>query len=594
MPGSNHRAQKWWKESVVYQIYPASFKDSNNDGWGDIPGIISKCDYLKELGVDVVWLSPVYKSPQVDMGYDISDYEDIDPVYGSLTEAEKLIEELAKRDMKLMMDLVVNHTSDQHQWFLQSRSSKEPSNPKRDWYIWQPAKHDRDGNRLPPNNWTSQLKKGSSAWTWDEATQEYYLSIFTPEQPDLNWENVEVREAVHDVLRYWLDKGVAGFRMDVINLISKVPGFPDGDVVDEESEYQPGHQHFANGPRLHEFLREINEVLSEYDTITVGEMPFVDDEDEILRIVQPERKELNMIFIFDILTVDMAPPGSGRTVKAFNRSKIREVMAKWQKVMIERDGWNSLYIECHDGPRSVSRYTDDDDKVVDGSSTTRELGAKLLALMMTTLSGTLFIFQGQELGMKNIPSSWSIDEYKDVLSQTHYQKAATSETPTESIRICMEDLQKRARDNCRVPMQWSSESNAGFCTDQGRPWMRVNEDDAQICNADDQVSQASSVWRYWQSSLRFRKEHAETFVYGNFSLIGEGLHDDNNPVFSYRRWSECDNFMVVLNFSGETRQWKVPRDLRIASWASENYGGVPVADSETLTLRPWEGLLGRS
>lgn len=438
------------------------------------------------------------------------------------------------------------------------------------------------------------MKKGSSAWTWDEATQEYYLSIFTPEQPDLNWENVEVRKAVYDVLRYWLDKGVAGFRMDVINLISKVPGFPDGDVFDRESEYQPGHQHFANGPRLHEFLREINKVLSGYDTITVGEMPFVDDEDEILRIVQPGRNELNMIFIFDILTVDMAPPGSGRTVKPFKRSMIREVMAKWQKVMIERDGWNSLYIECHDGPRSVSRYTDDNDKVVDGAGTTRELGAKLLALMITTLSGTLFIFQGQELGMKNIPSSWSIDEYKDVLSQTHYQKAAASKNPDERIRDCMEDLQKRARDNCRVPIQWNSESNAGFCEGRAKPWMRVNEYDAKVCNVKDQIPQASSVCRYWQKALSLRKEHAKTFVYGDFSLIGEGLGDDENPVFSYRRWSENDTFVVVLNFSGEQRQWIIPEELRIIAWVSENYGDSILASAGALTLRPWEGLLGRS
>lgn len=267
--------QAWWKESVVYQIYPASFLSTgsgNAPGWGDIRGITSKLDYLKHLGVDVVWTSPIFKSPQVDMGYDISDYKDIDPRYGTLDDVDELILELKKRDMRLMMDLVVNHTSDQHAWFLDSRSSKTSS--KRDWYIWQPAKYDEQGNRQPPNNWGMILGDANSAWTWDEKTQEYYLALFTPEQPDLNWRNPELRAAVHDVLRFWLDRGASGYRMDVINLISKVEGYPDAPIGNPNAQYQPGEKHFANGPHLHEYLQEINDkVLSKYDTITVGEMP---------------------------------------------------------------------------------------------------------------------------------------------------------------------------------------------------------------------------------------------------------------------------------------------------------------------------------
>jgi oligo-1,6-glucosidase len=331
------------------KVYPASFQSTGSGslpGWGDIKGVISKLDYFKHLGVDVVWLSPIYKSPQVDMGYDIADYKDIDPRYGTLEDVDELIAGLHKRDMKLMMDLVVNHTSDQHDWFIKSRSSKD--DPKRSWYHWQPPKYDEHGNRQPPNNWAMILGEAHSAWTWDEKTQEYYLALFTPEQPDLNWENPDVRAAVHDVLHFWLKRGTSGFRMDVINHISKTPGYPDAPITSPGSKYQPGYKYYANGPRLHEWLQAMNrEVLSKYDTITVGEMPFVRSEDEILKVVGAKRGELNMIFIFEMVDIDNDETGFRLTLRDWNTNEIKKIFNKWQTLMIERNGWNSLFIENH-------------------------------------------------------------------------------------------------------------------------------------------------------------------------------------------------------------------------------------------------------
>jgi len=360
MVPSSADQHRWWKEAVVYQVYPASFKDSNGDGWGDMRGLTSELDYIQKLGVDVIWTSPIYKSPQADMGYDISDYEDIDPKYGTLSDVDHLISELQKCDMKLVMDLVVNHTSDQHRWFLESRSSR--INPKAEWYIWKHAKYNEQGERVPPNNWAQILGDQNSAWVWCPEREEYYLALFTPEQPDLNWENPDVRATVHDIMRFWLNRGVSGFRMDVINLISKDPRFQDATILDPIHKFQHGQEHFANGPKLHEYLQELNKVLCQYDAMTVGEMPFVDDEMEILKVVQPDRKELNMIFIFELTYVDNIPGERRLTWYEWKRSKIREITARWQRTMIESDGWNSLFIENHDNPRSVTRYCDDSDE----------------------------------------------------------------------------------------------------------------------------------------------------------------------------------------------------------------------------------------
>jgi oligo-1,6-glucosidase len=426
--------KKWWKEACVFQIYPASFQSTGAGsvpGWGDIKGITSRLDYLKHLGIDVLWVSPIFKSPQADMGYDISDYKDIDPRYGTLDDVDELIAGLKKRGMKLVMDLVVNHTSDQHDFFVESRSSKQ--NPKRDWYHWQPAKYDKDGNRQPPNNWAMILGEANSAWTWDETTNMYYLSLFTAEQPDLNWENPAVREAVHDVLRFWLERGASGYRMDVINHISKVPGYPDAPIQSPNSKYQPGYKMYCNGPRMHEYLHSMyKDVISKYDAMTVGEMPFVNDVDDIIKAVGADREELNEIFIFDIVNVDNDETGFRMTLRDIDVAEIREITNKWQRTMIERNGWNSVFIENHganhprnayrqgltmetDNPRSVSRYTDDNEKY-------RDLGAKLLCLMQTTLGGTLYVYQGEELGMKNMPIEYGPEEYLDIESQNYWHK----------------------------------------------------------------------------------------------------------------------------------------------------------------------------
>lgn len=357
------------------------------------------------------------------MGYDVADYKDIDPRYGTLADVDELLAELKKRDMRLMMDLVVNHTSNEHAWFLESKKSK--TSPKRGWYHWQPAKgFEADGTPIPPNNWAQILGEANSAWTWDEGSQEFYLSLFTPEQPDLNWENPDVREAVWDVMRFWLDRGACGFRMDVINMISKVPGYPDADVVLPPSEghrWQPAWKYFVNGPRLHEFMHEMHDtVLRRYDTITVGEMPGVSDEDEILRTVGAESEELRMIFIFDVVDIDRYDVRM--TLKPWTVKQMKGIISHWQNVMIEKDGWNSVFIENHDNPRSISRYADDSDEY-------RETSARLLALMQTTLGGTLFVYQGEEIGMRNCPKDWDVSEFKDIETINYWKKVQELKIP---------------------------------------------------------------------------------------------------------------------------------------------------------------------
>ncbi|RYN43429.1 Alpha-glucosidase [Alternaria arborescens] len=578
---------RWWKEAVVYQIYPASFLDSNGDGWGDVPGITQKLDYLKDLGVDVIWVSPIYKSPQADMGYDIADYEDIDPSYGTLADVDNLIEEIKKRDMKLVMDLVVNHTSEEHAWFLDSRSSKASS--KRDWYIWKPAKYDADGNRQPPNNWAQILGEANSAWTWDETTQEYYLSLFTPEQPDLNWENPDVRAAVHNILRFWLDRGASGFRMDVINLISKVQTFPDAEISVTNNKYQPGAKYYANGPRLHEWLKELRrEVLSKYDTLTVGEMPFVRDENEVIQVVGAENEELNMIFAFDLVDIDNIPGDFKYTLHPWDARDLKKIVNRLQRLMLERDGWNSLYVENHDQPRSVSRYTDDSDQW-------REYGAKLLCLMQTTLAGTLYVYQGEEIGMRNVPKDWKPEEYKDIESINFFKKYRDMYPgDAEKQALAAEIMQRKARDSARTPMQWDSSAQAGFTS--GKPWMRVNDDYPKV-NAAAQLENPEpspgmlSVLEFWKRGLQCRKENKDVFVYGDFEM----LDMEDQRIVAFRRWSEKNAFITLLNLSGEQVTWEKMGDLKVKKWVAGNYDERQLdekAKSGKIQLRAWEAILG--
>lgn len=590
---STYNTPKWWKESVIYQIYPSSFqahpgaKNEQGVGWGTVKGITSRLDYLKSLGVDIVWTSPIYKSPQADMGYDIADYKDIDPIYGSVADVDELIAECKKRDMRLMMDLVVNHTSNMHQWFLDSRSSK--TNAKRDWYIWKdPKSRNEAGTPEPPNNWAQILGEANSAWTYDTETGQYYLSVFTPDQPDLNWENPEVREVVWDVMRFWLDKGVAGFRMDVINMISKVPTYPEAPIVLDPAthKYQPGTQFFVNGPKMHDYMHEMYEkVLSKYDTITVGEMPGVDSEDEILRTVGANAKELNMIFIFALVDIDK--PNVRMALKDWDVKELKGIVSRWQNVMIERDGWNSVFIENHDNPRSVSRYTDDSDEW-------RDKGAKLLALMQTTMGGTIFVYQGEEIGIKNAPMEWDPSEYKDIETVNYWNKCQTIyKDDPEKLKLGRKIIQMKARDHARTPMQWSSAPNAGFCDADTKPWMRIM-DDWKAVNAEAQMKYEGnelSTWQFWQRGLKDRKEHADVFVYGGF----EEVNKDDENVFGYVRTSkEGKKWLVVLNFSGKEQKWMIPTK-EVEFWACSNYtkGRADKAKSGELVLKPWEGVLGK-
>ena len=541
------------------------------------------------------------------MGYDISDYKDIDPKYGTIADVDNLIAELKKRDMKLMMDLVVNHTSDevfyptilvscfsltsnQHMWFQESRKSRD--SPFRDWYIWKKPRRSSTGAPLPPNNWSMILGDANSAWTYDADTDEYYLSLFTPEQPDLNWENPNVRAAVHDVMNFWLDRGACGYRMDVINLISKDPKFPDATALpNKDRQYFPGTKYYVNGPRMHEYLQEIkHKVLAPHKAITVDEMPHVSDINEIIRTVGAKSGELNMIFIFDIVELDTPPGWPRMNVKPFSVKEMGEPITKWQTAMIEHDGWNSVFIENHDNPRSVSRYTCDSD--IDNA---RDLGAKLLALMQTTQSGTLFVYQGEELGMRNVPAEWDVSEYKDIES-INYWKACLKEHGGDEKQLAKdkEVLIKKARDHARTPMQWSGAPHGGFCEKSVEPWMRAN-DDYPDCNAEKQMraelDDDLSVWQFWQRGLANRKAHADVFVYGSFDEVDDGSHG----VYAYARTgNKGGKWLIALNFTGQNVLWKVPAKVRVRGWMAGNYlkGKPEKATEGEIDLRPWEGLLG--
>ncbi|KAK2600227.1 hypothetical protein QQS21_005023 [Conoideocrella luteorostrata] len=525
----------WWKEGSVYQVYPASFQDSTGSGVGDLKGIISRVDYLKDLGVDIVWLSPIFQSPQHDMGYDISDYRVIDPPYGDISDVDLLRDKLHERGMKLVLDLVMNHTSDQHEWFKESRKSKD--NPYRDWYIWKPPKYDADGNRCPPNNWQSHFQ--GSAWEYDEATDEYFLRLFCKEQPDLNWENPAVRKAAHDVMRFWLDRGADGFRIDVINFISKDQSFPDSN-----QQVLRGSEYYACGPRCHEYLKELGAILKEYDAFSVGEMPCVHDERELLKAVAADRGELSMIFHFEFMDVDHGANGKF-SPKVWPLSELKTKVNKWQRIMYDNNGWNALYLENHDQPRAVSRFVHDDPE-------NREASAKLIAIFLAFQAGTPFIYQGQEIGMTNVPKEWEMNDYKDIDCLNHwnlYKDSADENTKA----LLKTEYQKKSRDNARTPMQWDDSPQAGFTT-SGTPWMRVNDNYKQI-NAASQVKAPDSVYHTYRRALEKRKEHKDVFVYGDFELVDE----ENDKIFAYKRVaSNGDAALIVCNFSKSEVAWPSP------------------------------------
>ncbi|WWD21819.1 hypothetical protein CI109_106307 [Kwoniella shandongensis] len=580
----------WWKSATVYQVYPASFCDHAASGYGTLLGILSKVDYLQSLGVDIVWLSPIYESPQEDMGYDISDYRKIDKRYGSLEDWAKLLEALHERGMKLVMDLVVNHTSDQHVWFKESRSSRD--NPKRDWYIWRPARYNEKNERIPPNNWKGTFGQ-ESAWEYDETTDEYYLHLFLTEQPDLNWENPEVRTAIYDMMHWWLKKGADGFRMDVINFIAKAPGLPDAPVVQPDREYQGFGSMSINRPEVHEWLKEMNrEVLSHYDCFAVGECPG----DEAVAAYAPysvrENEELQMVFHFHHQSFDRAAGGFARAHKPdWKLSDLKKIFNTWQVEMAQESGWNSNYLENHDQPRIVSRMASDHPE-------DRARCAKLLALFHCSLGGTIYVYQGQELGMINVPRDWDISEYKDIetirnfQAEVRYRQKKTGQDNPD-ISDLLEHNRMTARDNGRTPMQWDSSLHAGFT--KGEPWMRIHDDYREGWNAAAQTKDSESVWSFWQKTLCFRKSH-EAMIYGDFVPLDEANEDTYSYIREDRQIGE--KLLIVLNLArgdngrGARSVVVLPRDLNVSDskLLISNIDGTEsqriVGDIE---LAPWEG-----
>ncbi|OBT88582.1 hypothetical protein VE02_03987 [Pseudogymnoascus sp. 03VT05] len=541
--------EKWWKEAVIYQIYPSSFCDSNGDGVGDLLGITSKIPYLKDLGVDVVWLSPIYKSPQHDMGYDVSDYKSIHEPFGTLEDWEILRTTLHDAGIKIIMDLVVNHTSFEHAWFLESRSSLD--NPKRSWYHWRAPRYDENNCRQPPNNWRSFFGD-ESAWEYDETTDEYYLRVFTKEQPDLNWENPEVREAVHDVVNFWLEKGIDGFRVDAINYICKADGFPDAKVVDPSSPYQPAMHLYMNVGNVHNYLRDLNDAtMANYDVMTVGETPYVSSTQLALDYVHPSRRELQMIFPWEHMDVDRVP----NAILAWRAWKLRElksILADWQTLMAAHGGWNSLYMENHDQGRSITRFASDAPEY-------RATSGKLLALMLASLGGTLYVYQGQDIGMVN-PAKWEIDDYPDVVSRTQYRiekqrravETGSSDPPMDDV---LNDIRIRGRDNARTPMPWNPrDPNAGFTT--GTPWMKLNPDFG-VCNVETAVQDPESVVNFWKKLFILRKEW-KTLVYGGFEIFDL----EHEEIFAFvRRLEGYPSAFTVLNFSGGDIEYHIPETI---------------------------------
>ncbi|CEL10316.1 Putative Alpha-glucosidase (Fragment) [Aspergillus calidoustus] len=555
MAFSKHTRQ-WWKEAVVYQIYPASFCDSNGDGIGDLPGITSKLDYLVDLGVNVIWVSPMYESPQVDMGYDISNYEAVHPPYGTVEDMEILIRETHARGMKLMLDLVINHTSDQHEWFKESRSSKD--NPKRAWYIWRPPRYSPEGKRLPPNNWRAAWGP-ISAWEWDEATQEYYFHIFAAQQPDLNWENPETRKAIYaSAMEFWLKRGVDGFRIDVVNMYSKPPAFPDAPIVDPSMPYQPASALFCNGPRMHEFLDEMGEILTRYGAITVGELPNTPNLQDVLGYVSAKSNKLSMVFQFEVVTVGM---GTDITYDArphnFGLPGFKQAVDATQSLIRNTDGWTTVFLENHDQARSISRFAND-------SPEFRVCSAKMLALMQACLTGTQYVYQGQEIGTVNAPKDlYPLENYLDIGSIGHITsiKEKYGADNKEELDKAFDSLAYFARDHGRLPISWTGGKYGGFCNGFGKseeevkkPWMEPHPLAKEI-NVASQLDDPNSVLAHWKKMLAFRREYKDLLVYGDFRDIRP---DDEDLFMFVKESSDTFKALVVLNFTTKEQSWTKP------------------------------------
>ncbi|MCU0444598.1 MAG: alpha-glucosidase [Microscillaceae bacterium] len=550
--------RRWWKESIIYQIYPRSFQDSNQDGVGDLRGIIQRLDYLRDLGVDIIWLSPIFKSPNDDNGYDVSDYEDIMNEFGTMADFDELLVEIKKRQMRLILDLVANHSSDEHRWFVEAKKSKD--NPYRDYYIWRPQLPD---NEELPNNWVSFF--GGAAWELEPATQEYYLHLFTKKQPDLNWENPEVRQAIYKTMKFWLDKGVDGWRMDVIPFISKKPGLPsfpadfDGDIG----------RFYANGPRMHEFLQEMyQEVLSQYDVMTVGEGIGLSPE-TAPEVVDERRQELSMIYHFDHMALDRKTDNFYHLrPEGFSLIEFKAVFARWDAALGDYC-WNSILLGNHDFPRMVSRFGNDADFRVES--------AKLLATLLMTMKGTPYIYQGDELGMTNTLFQ-NIEDFDDVQIRNYYQEWQKTGQDSQTFIAQMTGI---ARDHARTPMQWNNSSNAGFT--EGTPWLALNPNYPSI-NAQQALSNPDSIYYYYQKLIALRK-HNLALIYGKYTDI-----DPQHPhIFAYTRVGDKgEGFLIILNFGVDVIHYQIPNHLKISQLVFSNYPFIAEKNPQVLPLQAYE------
>ncbi|MCM2996901.1 alpha-glucosidase [Paenibacillus cellulositrophicus] len=557
--------ETWWKEAAVYEIYPVSFMDTNGDGKGDLRGIISKLDYLKDLGIDVIWICPIYESPGKDNGYDISDYYAINPEFGTMEDFDDLLQEAHARGMNIMMDLVLNHTSDQHPWFKESRSSTD--NPQRSFYIWR-----KGVNGLYPNNWESYFS--GSVWEMDPETDEYYMHLYSKHQPDLNWRNENMVHELYKMIRWWLEKGVDGFRFDAIAHIVKAKGLPDAD----NPQHLPvvrAYQLFSNLEKVHFMLKKLNEeVLMDYDIMTVGETSGLGPE-QALEYVGDQRHELNMVFQFEHMTLDSVSNGTGKwETRAWTLLELKKIMSRWQTTL-HNQGWNANYLGNHDQPRAVSRFGNDKEY--------RVQSAKMLATFMLTLEGTPYIYQGEEIGMTNAAFD-QIGDYRDVETLNYYEQSHLQGKPIDQT---MQAIQAKSRDNARTPMQWDNGPQAGFTT--GEPWIKVNPNYTDV-NVASAMKDPDSIYHYYKRMLSLRKTH-KALIYGEYKLL---LPLDPD-LYVYTRTLDQDTILVILNFFDDTPVMEWPKTLRGMSrdLLISNYDLLPDAEGDRIELRPYEARVYR-
>ncbi len=551
----------WWKKSVVYQVYPQSFNDSNNDGIGDFNGIIEKLPYLSTLGIDVIWLNPIFKSPLIDNGYDISDYKKTLEDYGTLEEFKELLKEAHLLNIKIILDLVVNHTSDQHKWFLESKKSKD--NDYSDFYIWKNPNPDGSA----PTNWGSTF--GGSAWEYVESRNQYYLHCFAKEQPDLNWENPAVRNHIYEMMTWWFDMGIDGFRMDVISLISKRSDYPEDNTLPYTKSYYVGA---SNGPRVHEFLREMNEkVLGKYDVLTVGETPNTNSEQAKL-YCNSDRKELNMVFHFDHMHLDYGKYGKFSDIR-YKMSDLRETLDEWQ-VSLE-EGWNSLYWSNHDQPRAVTRFGSDGKYRIESS--------KMLGTLLHMMKGTPYIYQGEEIGMKNVPFQ-NISAYQDIETKYFYSEMRDAGECDDYIKRC---IYLKSRDNARTPMPWNEKEREGYGFSSSKPWINYSPDNPEI-NVEQALKDKESTFYHYQKLIALRKKY-DVIIDGDYKLMNE----KDSAIYSYTRQLGTKRLIVICSFSDQKTNFELPKELQTTTYhlllSSYNESNDRLKDN--LTLKPYEALI---